>query len=533
MRPFAPHRPFSPRPAAAAALLSFAAPGAVLAFEERFPGGQYQRFEGGGQDYHVLKVDLCAPGLHFRATRSGERGQVVSAFAGSVGAAAAINGDFYDGSFNTNGPSMGDGELWGGGDHDYVAPVAFGPRFVDMPHHANGGGPIAGAQQVVSGHPTLLDDGALVGNPGDPLCTNRHPRTALGLSQDHRTLILLVVDGRRGGAAGMTCEELAGVLRDHGAFDALNMDGGGSSTMWLGNGGVVNRPSDGRERTVANHLAIIAPGSGDAAHCPEPAYRAEIVGTGGFSPAADGVIEIGLGRAAVGFVELRNTGRAGWDANTKLAPTPRDQPSVLGAPSWLSPTRVSSVTAATPPGEVGRFALPLYGNVLGESTQTFALVQEGAAWFADQGGPADDALSVRARVVEAPAGPPTSPPDGEAEADAAEVIWRTEDAFVSVPESDAVGPGPAPMGGTAGGGEPGAGGQALDDDRADAGYTAVETGPGGGGCAVAPGVAGRGAGTLGGVFWLAGLVGLVGLAALRGRRRALRFVRDRRSPGTV
>jgi hypothetical protein len=532
MRPFAPHRSFSSRLAPAVALLTFATPGAALAFEERFPGGQYQRFEGGGQDYHVLKVDLCAPGIRFRGTKPGERAQVVSSFGGSVGAAAAINGDFFNGSYETMGPAMGDGELWGGGDHEFIAPVTFGPRFVEVPHENVVGLP-PGAQQAVCGRPTLLDDGNLVGDNGDGLCTARHPRTAIGISQDHRTMILVVVDGRRGGAAGMTCDELAGVLRDHGAFDAVNVDGGGSSTMWLGNGGVVNRPSDGRERTVANHLAIIAPGSGDAAHCPEPAYRAEIVGTGGFSPAADGVIEIGLGRAAVGFVELRNTGRAGWDANTKLAPTPRDQPSVLGAPSWLSPTRVSSVTAATPPGEVGRFALPLYGNVLGESTQTFALVQEGAAWFADQGGPADDALSVRARVVEAPAGPPTSPPDGEAEADAAEVIWRTEDAFVSVPESDAVGPGPAPTGGTAGGGDPGAGGQALDDDGADAGYTAVETGPGGGGCAVAPGVAGRGAGTLGGVFWLAGLVGLVGLAGLRGRRRALRFVRDRRSPGTV
>jgi hypothetical protein len=454
--------------------------GPARAFEARFPGGQYQRFEGGGQDYHVLKVDLCAPGLRVRATRSGERGRVVSAFAGSVGAAAAINGDFYDGSFNTNGPSMGDGELWGGGDHDYVAPVAFGPRFVDVPHHANGGGPAAGAQQVVSGHPTLLDDGGLVGNPGDPLCTNRHPRTVLGLSQDHRTLILLVVDGRRGGAAGMTCEELAGVMRDHGAFDALNMDGGGSSTMWLANGGVVNRPSDGRERTVANHLAIIASGSGESPHCPEPSYRAEIVGTGGFAAAPDGAVEVGLGRAAVGWVELRNTGRAAWDANTKLAPTPRDAPSVLGAPSWLSPTRVSAVTAATPPGEVGRFALPLYGNVLGESVQTFGLVQEGVAWFADQGGPPDDALSVRARVVDAPA-PPTGPAGA---ADAAEVIWRTEDAFVEGGEADlgdlgAGGAGPADAAGTPGGGAGPLG------PAGDAGFRAVETGPGGGGCAVA------------------------------------------------
>lgn len=57
-----------------------------------------------------------------------------------------------------------------------------------------------------------------------------------------------------------------------GAHDAMAMDGGGSSTMVAG-GAVRNRPSDGQQRRVGNHLAVIATGSGVAAHCPLPAIN--------------------------------------------------------------------------------------------------------------------------------------------------------------------------------------------------------------------------------------------------------------------
>lgn len=436
----------------------------VALAEERFPGGQYEHIVTGDQDYHVLKVDLCTPGVRFRGTKPGEKGQVVSSFGSGVGAAAAINGDFFDGSFNTMGPAMGDGELWGGGDHEFIAPVSFGPRNVLVPHEREVGLP-PWAQQAVCGRPTLLDDGALVGDNGDGLCTARHPRTAVGISQDHRTVILVVVDGRRGGAAGMTCDELAGVMTQAGAFDAVNIDGGGSSTLWLANGGVMNQPSDGHERTVANHMAVIATGSGEAVHCPEPAFRGEVVSS---SFPVDTALEIPLGTTHVGWVELRNTGRSAWGADTKLAPTPRDMLSPLGAASWLTGTRVSAVSAATAPGEVGRFALPLYGGALGEYTQAFGLVQEGSTWFADDGGPADDALIIHARVT-----PP--PPDA----------------------------GAAPGGNTGSGGnggaDPGFGGEAPgagggltpgagDAAAPDSGYRIVESGGGGGGggCGVTP-----------------------------------------------
>ncbi len=72
----------------------------------------------------------------------------------------------------------------------------------------------------------------------------RHPRTAAGISKDENTLWLVVVDGRQPGfSVGMTLGELSDFLEAQGAFNAYNLDGGGSSTMVV-KGKVVNQYSD-------------------------------------------------------------------------------------------------------------------------------------------------------------------------------------------------------------------------------------------------------------------------------------------------
>ncbi|MDX2017501.1 MAG: phosphodiester glycosidase family protein [Planctomycetota bacterium] len=88
----------------------------------------------------------------------------------------------------------------------------------------------------------------------------RHPRTAAGVSRDGRTLVLLVVDGRQPAwSVGMTLPELAELAIEQGAWDAINLDGGGSSAFVYSDGvrSISNRPSDGRFRPVANHLGIV------------------------------------------------------------------------------------------------------------------------------------------------------------------------------------------------------------------------------------------------------------------------------------
>lgn len=85
----------------------------------------------------------------------------------------------------------------------------------------------------------------------------RHPRSAAAISRDGRTLWLVAVDGRSASSVGMTLVELADYVRGLGAWDALNFDGGGSTTMVI-DGTVVNRPSDPTgEREVGNALLVL------------------------------------------------------------------------------------------------------------------------------------------------------------------------------------------------------------------------------------------------------------------------------------
>lgn len=84
----------------------------------------------------------------------------------------------------------------------------------------------------------------------------RAPRTALGVTADGG-LLLVTVDGRQGNlAVGMTLEELARLMLELGAKEAMNLDGGGSTTMVV-QGRVVNTPSAGTERAVGNALLVI------------------------------------------------------------------------------------------------------------------------------------------------------------------------------------------------------------------------------------------------------------------------------------
>jgi exopolysaccharide biosynthesis protein len=86
-------------------------------------------------------------------------------------------------------------------------------------------------------------------------CT-RHPRTAIGVTATGK-ILLVVIDGRRARwSRGATLGELRNILRDLGAVDALNLDGGGSSEMVV-DGEIVNRPSDGRERRITNAVLIL------------------------------------------------------------------------------------------------------------------------------------------------------------------------------------------------------------------------------------------------------------------------------------
>jgi hypothetical protein len=346
-----------------------------------YPGVRRLHRVTASQNINVLVVDLCAAGVSVRATAQSERGRVVSSFGALAGAQAAINGDFYSAGYDTNGPSRGNGMAWGGADHGYVAPVQFGPGQVALPEHGGTGGVEPWAREVVSGHPTLLAGGQVRGNNGDGLCTARHPRTAIGFDGAKTKMFLAVIDGRATGRIGMTCDEMIGLFQGLGASDALNLDGGGSSTMWLGNAGVLNYPSDGQQRVVANHLAIRATGSGPAVHCPRPPYAADFA-------AKDAPLEMTSGDEAVTWLELVNKGSATWDITSTRIGTqsPQDRASpFFKAGNWLSPNRPTGADHSNyGPNATGRFSFVLLApevNVSTDYEEVFQAVQEGVTWF--------------------------------------------------------------------------------------------------------------------------------------------------------
>ncbi len=115
---------------------------------------------------------------------------------------------------------------------------------------------------ALSGDRMLILSGDVISDLNEKVL---QPRTALGINQNGRWLYLIVVDGRQPFySMGATYKELAELLKSFGAFNAMSLDGGGSSTMVIqganGQPVILNSPIDnyipGRERPVANHFGI-------------------------------------------------------------------------------------------------------------------------------------------------------------------------------------------------------------------------------------------------------------------------------------
>jgi hypothetical protein len=110
---------------------------------------------------------------------------------------------------------------------------------------------------AVGGSPILVANGRrVVGTCTTSFCSSRNPRTGVGVTAGGK-ILMVVVDGRQAGwSVGASLPKFAAIFRRLGAVSALNLDGGGSSTMVV-RGDVVNRPSSGRERSVSTALMVL------------------------------------------------------------------------------------------------------------------------------------------------------------------------------------------------------------------------------------------------------------------------------------
>ncbi|MBS7566989.1 phosphodiester glycosidase family protein [Mucilaginibacter sp. Bleaf8] len=116
-------------------------------------------------------------------------------------------------------------------------------------------------QDVMLTGPLLLDQHHVAALDSGVFNTARHPRSVIGITNKHHVLFI-TVDGRDANAAGMSLFELRKVMQWLHCTDAINLDGGGSTTLWDKKHGVVNYPSDNKkwdhegQRKVANVILI-------------------------------------------------------------------------------------------------------------------------------------------------------------------------------------------------------------------------------------------------------------------------------------
>ena len=218
--------------------------------EEMFPGVQRiskLATEPRPMKLHCVRVDLQTPGLGLDTTgRTGEwtenkvetirqttRDFIRSSQSSDRRICLAINADAFSpwpAPWNQSTPTNLQGLAISQG--TIVSPANGTPSLlIDADNQASiqittAKTPTAKIKTAVSGFSLCLSDGV-----AQPSGADLHPRTGLGLSHDSRFLFFMIIDGRRESSPGATTQELGDLLRQAGADDAINMDGGGSSTL--------------------------------------------------------------------------------------------------------------------------------------------------------------------------------------------------------------------------------------------------------------------------------------------------------------
>ena len=178
-------------------------------------------------------------------------GTSTSSQAKDLGAVAAINAAYYGGTAH-DGFVRVDGVVKVAGGRSCSSFFADGAFTINDNEPAifsvngNAGAEGLSAKNVVGSGPLLVQNGNVQAvNMTSDHNTTSHPRTAIGVTKDKRVLFV-TVDGRFPGlAVGMSSELLARYMKILGAHAALNLDGGGSTTMWIKDRGVVNHTSQG------------------------------------------------------------------------------------------------------------------------------------------------------------------------------------------------------------------------------------------------------------------------------------------------
>lgn len=218
------------------------------------------------QAIYVLKIDTRKAEFEFCVGVPGGR-ELTSTFADSCGAVAAINGTFFNMAegYNTHFISIKDSVIstTADGEFNSRATGVFSATGEDVEitywtRDKEKAGAAEDDYAMVSG-PLLMADNIDVTLADTPFNTARHPRSFVAVTAKGH-ILFVAVDGRQPGyAEGMSLFEVRELAHMLDCVDVLNLDGGGSTTLYVrgaGQTGVVNKPSGGVERAVSSILYV-------------------------------------------------------------------------------------------------------------------------------------------------------------------------------------------------------------------------------------------------------------------------------------
>ncbi len=204
---------------------------------------------------HVVRVGIRDPEIQLNI----ESGSPAPVSRRAGDAVAAANASFFNPGGDPVGPLI-KGEEWVYNDSELAQVIALNEdnsSDVMLSRNLNS---LEGIRLGLSGSHKLIDEGRLVHDFGPDnssrLLFGRHPRTAVGVD-DNKFLYIFVVDGRCSCSIGMTMPGLRDFIASFDVDNAINLDGGRSSTL-VTEGEVVNRPSGGYEAPVAVALTVAA-----------------------------------------------------------------------------------------------------------------------------------------------------------------------------------------------------------------------------------------------------------------------------------
>ena len=257
-----------------------------------FQGVQYDRY---AQDsprpllFHIVTIDLTAPGIDFLVTPQGldpggreTLADTVPGFLEANGVQVAINANFFyphhvrspidysphvGEGVNAVGIAMSGGNMYSPPERNWTALCIASARVIVF---EESGVCAEGTREAIAGSRLIVKDGQLLPNPDtgdfDASYDEYFPRTVVALDEEKQTMWWAIVDGRQWRySEGIALDELGEVLIAMGAYSALNLDGGGSTTLAIeaeGGAKVLNAPFQARVpanlRPVANHLGLYA-----------------------------------------------------------------------------------------------------------------------------------------------------------------------------------------------------------------------------------------------------------------------------------